>query len=303
MSIDPQVKAYLELTAALGLPPTEQQAPEEARAMAAERAGALFGPTEDVHAVEDFEVDGVPVRLYAPAGAADGPIVVYFHGGGWVIGSLDTHDGVCRVLANRTGCRIAAVDYRLAPEHRFPAAVDDCWAVTRWAFEQTPRVAVAGDSAGGNLAAVMALRARDAGLGLAYQALVYPVIDHRFDTASYTANAAGNGLTLAGMRWYWDLYLGDADGVHPDASPLRAASLAGVAPALVVVCGLDVLRDEGIAYAERLRASGVPTEVSEYEDMIHGFFRMSAVIDRSRDVQDEVAAALRAALTGDPVAD
>jgi acetyl esterase len=297
MSIDPQAKAYLERVAALGLPPTEQQTPEEARAMGEERAGALYGPSEDVHAVEDFEVDGVPVRLYAAAGAADGPVVVYFHGGGWVIGSLDTHDGVCRALANRTGCRIAAAHYRLAPEHRFPAAVDDCWTITRWAFEQTPRVAVAGDSAGGNLAAVVALRARDAGLSLAYQALVYPVIDHRFDTASYAANAEGYGLTMAGMRWYWDLYLGGVDGAHPDASPLRAASLAGVAPALVVVCGLDPLRDEGVAYAERLRASGVPVEVSEYEDMIHGFLRMPAVIDRSREVQDELARALRNALT------
>jgi len=299
MSIDPQAKAHLEQVAALGLPPTEQLTAEEARTSAEERAGPLFGPVEDVHAVEDFEVDAVPVRLYAPAGAADGPIVVYFHGGGWVIGSLDTHDGVCRALANRTGCRIAAAHYRLAPEHRFPAAVDDCWTVTRWAFEQTSRVAVAGDSAGGNLAAVVALRARDAGLALAHQALVYPVIDHRFDTASYAANAQGYGLTLAGMRWYWDQYLGGADGAHPDASPLRAASLAGVAPALVVVCGLDPLRDEGVAYAARLRASGVPAEVSEYEDMIHGFFRMSAVIDRSRDVQDEVGVALRDALTGD----
>jgi acetyl esterase len=299
MVIDPQAKAYLERMAALSLPPTEQQTPEEARAMAEERAPVLYGPGEDVHAVEDFEFDGVPVRLYAAAGAADGPVVVYFHGGGWVIGSLDTHDGVCRRLANRTGCRIASVHYRLAPEHPFPAAVDDCWTVTRWAFEQTPRVAVAGDSAGGNLAAVIALRARDSGLALAYQALVYPVLDHRFDTASYAANAEGYGLTLAGMRWYWDQYLGGADGAHPDASPLRAVSLAGVAPALVVVCGLDPLRDEGVAYAERLRASGVSVVVSEYRDMIHGFLRMPAVIDRSREMQDQVASALRDALTAD----
>jgi acetyl esterase len=299
MAIDPQAKAYLERMAALGLPPVEQQTPEDARAAAEERAGALYGPVEDVHAAEDFEVDGVPVRLYAPAGAADGPVVVFFHGGGWVVGSLDTHDGVCRALANRSGCRIAAVHYRLAPEHRFPAAVDDSWTVTHWAFGQASRVAVAGDSAGGNLAAVMALRARDEGLPLAHQVLVYPVIDHRFDTASYLANATGCGLTLAGMRWYWDHYLGGADGAHPDASPLRAASLAGVAPALVVVCGLDPLRDEGVAYAERLRASGVPARLSEYEDMIHGFLRMPAVIDRSRNVLDEVGAALRDALTGD----
>jgi acetyl esterase len=299
MAIDPQAKAYLDRMAALGVPPTEQQTPAEARAMAEERAAALFGPSDDVHAVEDLDVGGVPIRLYAPSTDLDAPIVVYFHGGGWVIGSLDTHDGLARALANRTGCRVAAVDYRLAPEHRFPAAVDDCWTVTRWAFDQAARVAVAGDSAGGNLAAVMALRARDAGLALAHQALVYPVIDHRFDTASYAANADGYGLTLAGMRWYWDRYLGGADGAHPDASPLRAASVAGVAPALVLVCGLDPLRDEGVAYAERLRAAGVPVEVSEYRDMIHGFLRMSAVIDRSRQAQDEVARALRAALTAD----
>src|SRR5215469_16099577 len=156
MAIDPQAKAYLQRMAALGLPPTEQQTPEEARLTAEERAPALFGPREDVHAVEDFEVDGVPVRLYAPSADLDSPIVVYFHGGGWVIGSLDTHDGLARALANRSGCRVAAVHYRLAPAHRFPAAVDDCWTVTRWAFEQSPRVAVAGDSAGGNLAAVVA---------------------------------------------------------------------------------------------------------------------------------------------------
>jgi acetyl esterase len=299
MAIDPQAKAYLERTAALGLPPTQDQTPEQARATAEERAPALFGPREDVHAVEDFEVEGVPVRLYAPSADLDSPIVVYFHGGGWVIGSLDTHDGLTRALTNRSGCRVAAVHYRLAPEHRFPAAVDDCWTVTRWAFEQTPRVAVAGDSAGGNLAAVMALRARDFGLRLAHQVLVYPVIDHRFDTASYAANSSDYGLTLAGMRWYWDLYLGDADGAHPDASPVRAASFAGVAPALVVVCGLDPLRDEGVAYADGLRAAGVPVRVIEYEDMIHGFLRMPAVIDRSRAAQDEVARTLRAALAAD----
>jgi len=299
MAIDPQARAYLDQVAALGLPPTELQTPEQARAMIDERSDALFGPREDVHAVEDLEVAGVPIRLYAPAAGTDLPVVVYLHGGGWVVGSLDSHDGLCRALANRAGCRVAAVHYRLAPEHRFPAAVDDCWAVTRWAFEQASRVAVAGDSAGGNLAAVMALRARDAGLRLAHQVLIYPVTDHRFDTASYAANATGYGLTAAGMRWFWDHYLGGADGAHPDASPLRAPSLAGVAPALVVVCGLDPLRDEGVAYAGRLREAGVPARLSEYDGMIHGFVRMSAVIDRSRDVQDEVALALRSAFSPD----
>jgi acetyl esterase len=252
-----------------------------------------------VASVGDVEVAGVPVRLYAPSPDGGLPMVVYAHGGGWVVGSLHTHDGICRALANRTGCRIAAVDYRLAPEHRFPAAVDDTWAVTRWALDQAPVVAVAGDSAGANLAAVVALRARDRGLRLALQALVYPVLDHRFDTASYTANADGYGLTRSGMEWYWDHYLGDADGAHPEASPLRAPSLAGVAPALVVVCELDPLRDEGVAYAGLLRAAGVPTRLLEYEGMIHGFVRMPASIDRGRQALDEVGRALREALTPD----
>src|SRR5207237_4108690 len=198
-------------------------------------ASALFGPVEAVAAVEDSEVAGVPTRLYDPALGEDLPVLVYFHGGGWVVGSVDTHDGVCRALANRAGCRVVSVEYRLAPEHPYPAAVDDGWAVTEWALARAPRVAVAGDSAGGGLAAVMARRARDAGLPLAFQLLVYPVLDHDFDTESYRANAEGYGLTRVGMRWYWDQYLPDGDRSDPDAAPLRAPNLEGVAPALIVV--------------------------------------------------------------------
>jgi len=298
-SLDPQAKAYLDRMVELGVPPVDQLTPAEARVMAEERSDVLFGPKEDVHAVEDFEVGGVPVRLYGPEAADRLPVVVYFHGGGWVIGSLDTHDGLCRALANRAGCRVAAVDYRLAPEHRFPAAVDDSWAVTRWAFEQTTPVAVAGDSAGGNLAAVMALRARDAGFRLAAQVLVYPVLDHDLDRPSYRAKADGYGLTRAGMRWFWDHYLGGADGAHPDASPLRAQSVAGIAGGLVVVCEHDPLRDEGVAYADRLREAGVPVRLSEYAGMIHGFARMPAVIDRADEMMDEIARTLRGAFSPD----
>jgi acetyl esterase len=312
MPLDPQAQAYLDRMAELGLPPTEELSPEQARRQAEDGAPVLFGPKEEVASVRDIEVGGVPVRVYSPEERGDLPVVVYFHGGGWVIGSLETHDGACRAIANRSGCRIASVDYRLAPEHRFPAAVDDCWTVTRWAFDQSPRVAVAGDSAGGNLAAVVTRRCRDEGLPLGYQVLVYPVTDYRFDTASYARNAVGYGLTLAGMRYFWDHYLppreagfgqvpggpagGRADGTHPDASPLRAASLAGAAPALIVVCEYDPLRDEGVAYAERLRQSGVPVHLSEYDGMIHGFLRMAAQIDRTRDVLNEVGLALREAL-------
>jgi acetyl esterase len=297
MTMDPQAAAVLERMAALGGPATEQMSPLELRALSEESADAQFGPSEDVLSVADVAVDGVPVRLYSPSADDEPATVVYAHGGGWVIGSLHTHDGLCRALANRSGCRIAAVDYRLAPEHRFPAAVEDMWTVTRWALDRSPRVAVAGDSAGGNLAAVAALRARDEGLRLVHQALVYPVLDHRFDTPSYGAYSAAYGLTRAGMAWYWEHYLGDADGAHPDASPLRAPSVAGVAPALVVVCGLDPLRDEGVAYAERLRAAGVATRLLEYEGMIHGFARMPASIDRARHALDEIGFALRDALT------
>ena len=299
MALDPQANAYLQRMAALGLAPLDQLTPEEARRQTEQNAAALFGPKEDVASVEDLEVEGVPVRLYSPSDADGLALLVYFHGGGWVIGSLDTHDGTCRALANRAGCRVVSVDYRLAPEHRFPAAVDDCWAVTRWAFGQARAVAVAGDSAGGNLAAVVALRARDEGLPVAYQVLIYPVTDHRLDTRSYEEKAEGYGLTRASMRYFWDHYLGGADGAHPDASPLRAPSVAGVAPALVVVCEHDVLRDEGAAYAERLREAGVAVRLSEYEGMIHGFVRMAAVVDRTQDILNEVALALREATTPD----
>src|SRR5215472_11599453 len=288
MMLDLQASSYLDRMVELGLRPTEELSVAGARKQAEDGAPVLFGPKESVAAVEDVEVDGVPVRLYTPAAADGVRLIVYFHGGGWVIGSLDTHDGSCRTLANRCGCRVASVGYRLAPEHRFPAAVEDCCTVTRWAVDQAASVAAAGDSAGGNLAAVMALRARDRRLRLLGQALVYPVTDWRFDSASYTRNAEGYGLTLPAMRWYWDHYLGGTDGVHPEASPLRAESLAGVAPALVVVCEFDPLRDEGIAYAERLREAGVPVRLSEYEGMIHGFLRMQAMIDRSHDLLHEM---------------
>jgi acetyl esterase len=287
MPLDPQVQRHLQRVQELGLPPVQELSPQEARARSEQDAPLLFGEVEEVATIADLEVDGVPVRSYTPtANGGELPLVVFLHGGGWVVGSLDSYDGVCRVLANRVPCRVVSVDYRLAPEHPFPAAVDDSWTVTRWAFGQSRRVAVAGDSAGGNLAAVMALRARDAELPLSFQLLIYPVTEHRFDTASYAANATGLGLTQAGMRWYWDNYLAGSDGSHPDASPLRAADLSGAAPALVVVCEYDPLRDEGVAYAERLREAGVAVGLSEY--------------DGTQGIFDECARALRQAFSGFP---
>lgn len=304
MPLDPQAQRYLERMQELGAPPIEQLSPETARADAERQAAALFGPVDEVGSITDGEVDGVPVRSYLPSTTAgeggELPLVVYLHGGGWVTGSLETVDGICRALAARVPCRVVSVDYRLAPEHRFPAAVEDAWTVTRWALEQARRVAMAGDSAGGTLAAVMAVRARDQGLPLRFQLLIYPVMERRFDTESYAANATGYGLTQAAMRWYWDHYLGGSDGSHPEASPLLTDDLSGLAPTRIVVCEYDPLRDEGVAYADRLRQAGVAVQLSEYEGMIHGFLRLGAFIDRSQDVLNESAQALRDALIDRP---
>jgi acetyl esterase len=295
MTLDREVRDHLQQIERLGLRPVEELTPGEARAQAEAGAAALFGPVEDVALVEDLEVAGVRVRSYRPSAEPGLPLLVYFHGGGWVVGSLDTYDGVCRALANRVPCRVVSVDYRLAPEHRFPAALEDCWEVTWRAFGEAPAVAVGGDSAGGNLAAVVALRARDSGLPLTFQLLIYPVMDFDFNTGSYSANGSGLGLTQAAMRWYWDQYLGGADGRNPDASPLRAADLSGAAPALLAVCEYDPLRDEGVAYAHRLEDARVPVRLIDYPGMIHGFVRMAAVTDRSRELLEESAARLREA--------
>ena len=228
MPLGPDAKSYLERLAALGAPPITELAPAEVRLAAEATAADLFGPTDPVGAVVDQALPGpIRTRVYQPPGGArDLPVLVYFHGGGWVAGSLDTHDGVCRALCARTPCVVVSVDYRLAPEHRFPAAVEDAWAATAWVAEHAAsiggdasRIAVAGDSAGGTLAAVVALRARDHGLALRLQLLVYPVTDPDFDTPSYGEYASGYGLTRDGMRWYWDHYLGpDGDGSSPEAA-------------------------------------------------------------------------------------
>jgi acetyl esterase len=298
LTMDPQVKAYLDTVAASGIPPIQELTPEQARANTEVAAPVLAGPPPPLHRVENRVIAGVPCRVYAPE-AADGlPAVAYFHGGGWVFGSLDTHEALCRRLAAAAGCEVVAVDYRMAPEHRFPAAVEDAWKVTSELGSAGGQLAVAGDSAGGNLAAVMAIKARDAGLSLRHQVLIYPVTDCDQETESYLANATGYGLTRAGMAWFWDHYLPDpAARTHPEASPLRASSLAGVAPATVVVCELDPLRDEGVAYAARLEAEGVPTRLLRYEGMIHGFARMFAVIDRSHQLMSEIAKTLEEAFT------
>jgi acetyl esterase len=305
MAIDPQVEQYLERLQALGLSPIQELTPAQARANFAASIESLFGPVDAVGSVEDRETDdGVPVRIYRPDDSGSStPALVFFHGGGWVVGSIETHDGITRALANRSGCIVVSVDYRVAPEHRFPAAIDDAWSATRWVLANAAelgidpgRVAVGGDSSGGNLAAVVARRARDAGVSLAFQLLVYPVVDHNFDTGSYSEFGEGHSLTREGMRWYWSHYLGDRDGSDHDASPSREPDLRGLAPAFVATAELDPLRDEGEAYARRLEESGVPTTLVRYDGMIHGFLRMPAAIDRAADALDDLSAALAEAL-------
>ncbi len=307
MPLDTQARALLDQMAAAGAPPFESLTPEQAREMIMQMR-ELAGPPEPVARVEDrvaaTAAGPIPVRIYTPEAAGPLPMLVYFHGGGWVIGNLETVDAPCRALANRAGCLIVSVDYRLAPEHKFPAAAEDCYAATRWAAEHAAelggdpaRIAVGGDSAGGNLAAVVALMARErGGPRLAYQLLIYPVTNYDFSTPSYQENAEGYLLTKNAMVWFWDHYLRQpSDWEHPYASPLRAADLRGLPPAFVITAEYDPLRDEGEAYADRLRQAGVPTELRRYDGMIHGFFQMAGVFDQGKKVIADAAAALRAA--------
>ncbi len=296
MPLDPQVVAYLDQLEALGVPPASEMPLEDGRRAYDEGAPRLFGAPDAVASVEDVEADGVPVRVYRPAGGERAGLV-YFHGGGWVVGSLESHDPLCRTLAARSGCAVIAVDYRRAPEHPYPAAIEDAWTATAWASQRFSPLAVAGDSAGGQLAASVALRARDADLKLALQVLVYPVTNYGFDTQSHRSSSAGPALTSAEMRWFWGQYLTDgARAGEADCSPLRAPELAGLPPALVLTAESDPLRDEGEAYARRLQEAGVPVVLRRYEGLIHGFIRMPALIERANHAIDEVAAAVRAAL-------
>jgi acetyl esterase len=294
--LDPQVVVYLDQLEALGVPSPWEVPLEDARRTYEESAGPLFGSPGQVMAVEDLDADGVPVRVYRPA-AGELPALVYCHGGGWVLGNRGTHDPLCRTLAARSGCTVIAVDYRLAPEHPYPAALEDAWTATEWAAERFSPLAVAGDSAGGQLAASVALRARDTDLALALQVLIYPVTNYAFDTQSYRENTEGPALTAAQMRWFWGQYLQDeARAAEPGCSPLQAPDLSGLPPAFVLSAEYDPLRDEAEAYARRLDQAGVPVRLRRYDGLIHGFIRMPALIDRADGAIDDVAAAVRSAL-------
>jgi acetyl esterase len=294
VQLDPQARAVLERIARANLPPYPQLEPAAVRELYRETRGRLGAAPPEVAHVADLRAPGpagaIPVRLYRPLGSRAAerlPALVYFHGGGWTFGDLDTHDVVCRELANLARCAVASVGYRLAPEHKFPAAVEDALAATRWvgreaeALALDPRtIAVGGDSAGGNLAAVVALVARDeGGPKLALQVLIYPATDMAADTPSHAEFADGYVLTREVILWSRGNYLRSLDDVADwRASPLRARDHSRLAPAYVVTCGFDPLRDEGRAYAGRLRAAGVPVTYECFEGMIHGFVTMGGVI-------------------------
>lgn len=305
MPVDPQVKKLLDV-----MPPMPEFADVDVALLRSGMAEGVLGPgePEPVARVEDRTLQGpagdLAVRVYTPEGDGPFPGLVFFHGGGFVLCSLDTHDGTCRSLANAAGCVVVSVDYRLAPEHPYPSAPEDCYAATchvgRHAADfgiDPARLAVAGDSAGGNLAAVVCQMVRDrGGPPLCFQLLVYPVTNCDFDTASYRENAEGYFLTQGMMRWFWDQYLPHRDeGAQPYASPLRAPDLHDLPPGLCITAEYDPLRDEGEAYAERLRAAGVDVESRRYEGMIHGFFGMGAIVDRAREAVADAGAALRKA--------
>ena len=306
MPIHPQAVAVIDIMAQMGVSFTGN--PSDLRALIASfprPAGESVG--EVVNRNLPGPAGEVPVRIYSPA-AGLLPALLWFHGGGWAFGSLDSADFVCRGIANRAGCRVISVGYRLAPEAKFPAAVDDCFAITKWIADHAAdlqvdadRIAVGGDSSGGNLAAVVAQLARDhRGPSLAFQALVYPITDHSFDTRSYRDYGDGYFLTRDAMVWLWNHYLEKAaDGNSPLASPLRATTLAGLPPAIVITAEFDPLRDEADAYAARLRADDVSVELVRYESQIHGFFG-NAMIDDGISALDRVGAALQTALTESP---
>ena len=312
--LHPQTQALLELFEQKQVPPVYTLSPSDARISYRERRVFTQPDPAPVGQVQDLHASGpagpIPMRLYRPAETGSSalaplPVLIYFHGGGWVIGDLDTHDTLCRELANGARCAVVSVDYRLAPEHRFPAAVDDCVAATRWlqrnavALGLDPgRIAVGGDSAGGNLAAVVSIILRDAGDSApAYQLLIYPATDMRRSAPSHTTFASGYLLTRESVTYYHDHYIEDsADDLDWRASPLLHPDLGGLPPALVVTAGFDPLRDEGLHYAQRLSQAGNRATSVCFERQIHGFITMGRLIDEANAAVSLCAAELCRAL-------
>ena len=303
MPLDPFVREILDQLANSGAPTLDKLPVPQARAMF---EALTLAPSEEVKLarVEDRQIPGpngeIPVRIYTPEGQGPFPVLVFYHGGGWVIGSIKTHDDICRVLARDTPALVVSVDYRLAPEHPFPVPVEDSYAALTWVAANAAsiggdpaKLAVGGDSAGGNLSAVVAILARDrGGPRLAHQLLIYPATDMRGDTVSMRENGTGYFLTHDIMTWFSNHYVSAHERLLPHASPMLAPDLRGLPPATVITAEFDPLRDEGEAYAARLRESDVPAELTRHDGMIHGFFTMR-MLRQSREAIESATAALR----------
>ena len=300
MPLDPQVQIILQQETERGLPPYNELSPLEARQQMLSLSPPV-DPELSVRKVDDLRISGplneIPIRLYYPEGTSPYPVIVYFHGGGWVIGNLETHNAICHALAKTSGCLVAAVDYRLAPEHRYPAAIEDAYAATSWICKNASRIqadplrmAVMGESAGGALATVVSMMARDQDdRRIALQVLVYPVTDNNFNTSSYLNYGEGYSLTRDLMIWFWNHYLGNKENAgQPYASPLRAENLSNLPDALILTAEYDPLCDEGESYAKKLQKSGVNVTLTRYDGMIHGFFRMTSKLDKAKGALTQV---------------
>ncbi len=311
MTLDPQVKVILDQMAEAGGPKISEMSPEEARVVFNEMSTAFDNSDVPVGGVENRTIPGpggeIPVRLYTPVASGGGPLaaLVYYHGGGWVIGDLDSHDNTCRALSQTSGCKVIAVDYRLAPEHKFPAAADDAYAALTWVEKNAMeigvdpnRIAVGGDSAGGNLAAAVCLMAKDkAGPQVAFQLLIYPVAQIGIDSNSRRELATGYFLETETMVWFEDQYLADPkDADNPYASPLKASDLSGLPPAYVITAGFDPLKDEGKAYADNLRTAGVDVQYVNYDGMIHGFVALTGAVEKAASAVADAGNAVKKAL-------
>jgi acetyl esterase len=310
--LHPQARALLNLIEEKGLPPTHTLTPAEARHWYRERRIVTQPQPPEVALVRELTATGplgdIPLRMYRPLGSTAGqllPVLVYYHGGGWVIGDLESHDTLCRELANGSGCAVVAVDYRMGPEHRFPAAVDDALAATRWVRANAAslqldagRMAAGGDSAGGNLAAVVAIAARDAGdLPLAFQLLIYPATDQRRGAPSHESNGQGYLLTRDSITYFHDHYIDDPrHDLDWRASPLLQPDLSRLPPAFILTAGYDPLRDEGLQYAQALTEAGSKSALVCFDRQIHGFITMGKVLDEARVAVSLCASQLRQAL-------
>ena len=311
MTLDPQAKWVLDIAEEKGLPSLDELSPDEAKAAYEERALTLTYKNVDIGKTQDLDIPGplgdIPIRIYHPVGMTGPlPVLVYYHGGGWVIGSRNTHDGLCRLIANKGPFVVVSVDYRMGPEHPFPAAVQDSVAALNWTAENSAKykgdpknIAVGGDSAGGNLSAVVSLIARDGKRNLPkFQWLIYPATNMEMSTPSHEKFAEGYFLTKPLMEYFQGNYMKRAeDRKDWRASPLLADSLAGLPPALVQTAGFDPLQDEAIAYAERMNSEGSKAVHTHYEGMVHGFINLGGVIDKATVAVDEGVAALRKAFS------